>query len=380
MSISSAESELRSARKALEDARKKQAAEERKVADAERAAASKKQSAARTSSASSARGYLRDAQRKRDEAVKARGKVADFAKKAATAQAKVHSAEEKLSKARAAEAKKQADQAKRDQTKREQDERRQRQDAERVARRTAREQQRAEEMRRRADAARDRQLSEVSGAVEEAQSVLRERPWENPPERIKVLLLTGEPDGADPLKLAHEIREIQEQVRKSEHRDAITFEYRPAARVKDMLQHLNEVEPDVIHFSGHGARRGIALHDDDDTLRLMTNEELDLVLGVAPKPVKLVVFNSCNSAKQAHVAVRHAAAAIGMEEPIEDDVARLFAGQLYNALCFGRPLDLAVDQAKVSVQIQLNRTSGDPTLLVADGVDAAELVIVAPPA
>lgn len=379
MSVSTVESELRSARKALEDARKKQAAEEKKAADADKAAASKEQSAARTSSASLAKSYLRDAQRKRDEAAKARAKAADHSKKAATAQGKVHTAEEKLAKAQAAEAKKRDDQAKRDRTKREQAERRQREQAERVSRQAAREQQRMEEARRRAEAERDWRLAEVGNSVEEAHAVLRDRPWEDAPEKITVLFLTGEPEGTARLKLGHEVREIQEQVRKSKHRDAIDFQYRPATRYTDMMQHLNDIEPDVIHFSGHGANSGIALHSENDQVRLMTNDELGRVLGVAPKPLKLVVFNSCNSEEQARVAAGYAAAAIGMQQSIEDEVARVFAGQLYNSLGFGRSLSLAMRQAELFLEMRLNRTSGEPTLVLGDGVDADELIIVAPP-
>lgn len=167
-------------------------------------------------------------------------------------------------------------------------------------------------------------------------------------------------------------------MRSSDLRDSITFEYRHAARFGDLIQHLNETEPDVIHFSGHGSRGGLALHADDDTTRELTNEQLDQVLGVALKLLKLVVFNSCDSAEQPQVAARHATAAIGMSEPIGDEVARVFAGQLYNSLGFGRSLGLALRQALLYVEMQLDYISGQPTLVLAEGVDADELIIVDP--
>jgi hypothetical protein len=375
MSVWSAEQDLKRAPSTLEDARKKQAAEEKKAADAEKAAARKEQSASRTSSGSSSRSHLRDAQRKREDASKARSRAANYSSKVATAQAAVHKAQEKLAKAQADERKK-----------RETEERRQREKAERVAKQAERERERMERARRNADAARNWRLDDIGAAltglganVADTRALIASRPWENAPERIKVLFLTGEPDGVDRLRLDREIREIQEQVRKSGHRDAIVFEYRLGARLPDMIQHLNEVEPDVIHFSGHGADSGIALHDVDDQLRLMTNEELDRLLGVAPRPLTLVVFNSCNSAEQANVAARHAAASIGMQQSIEDGVARVFAGQLYNGLGFGRSLSLALRQAELYVEMKLNRTSGEPTLVLGDGVDADELIVVAPP-
>jgi hypothetical protein len=75
------------------------------------------------------------------------------------------------------------------------------------------------------------------------------------------------------------------------------LEYRPAARVTDLLQHLNDVEPDIAHFSGHGADAGLAFQDANDKLPLLTNEELERLLDACPSGLKLAVFNSCDSAE-----------------------------------------------------------------------------------
>lgn len=378
MSVTTAESELKTARRALEDARRRQAAEEKKAAVADKAAASKEQSASRTSSASMAASYLRSAQGKREEARKARAKAAELSAKAATAQANVHKAHVKLDKARAAEDKKVADKAAKERQKREAEDKRRRQEAERASRQAAHERAAAEAALRAADQHHENQVAALEVQLAETRATLDSRPWENVPEKITVLFTTADPDGAQPLHIDREIREIQEQVRSSKHRDSITFEYRHAVRVTDLLQHLNEVSPDVVHFSGHGANAGIALHDAHDQPRLLSNTELAKVLAAAPKRLKLAVFNSCNSAEQARVAVEHVNAAIGTEQTIEDETARVFAGQLYNSLGFGRSLGLAFTQARLQVELTFGAISGDPTLVTADGLNADELVIVAP--
>jgi len=127
----------------------------------------------------------------------------------------------------------------------------------------------------------------------------------------------------------------------------------------------------VAHFSGHGADAGIALHDANDKVRLLSNQELGKVLAAAPKRLKLAVFNSCNSAEQARVAVEHVDAAVGMQQTIGDSTARVLAGQLYNSLGFGRSLGLACTQALLQVELTFNTVSGDPTLVVAEGPLAA---------
>ncbi len=193
-----------------------------------------------------------------------------------------------------------------------------------------------------------------------------------------MLFISAEPEGLDRLRIDKEVREIQERVRASELRDSIHFEYRPAARITDLIQHLNEVRPDVVHFSGHGADDGPAFRDENDNIELLTNDQLASLLDVAASTLKLAVFNSCDSAQQAHVATTRLAAAIGMNRTIKDEAARVFAGQLYNSLGFGHSLALAFDQAKLQVEFTLGALSGEPELFLADGIDAEDLIIVTP--
>jgi hypothetical protein len=348
-----ATSTLARERKSLEAARKKQAEQEKKAASAEGDVAKLLDRASRTASASSRQGYLRQADQKTKAANKARQEAAKNSAAVATAQGKVHKAEEKLAKEQATEAK-------------------------RAAEKTERERKKLESTRDRQIGGMGSTLENVRRGVNDAAALLESRPWENVGKKVTILFITAEPDGTTQLRIDREIRQIQEQVRSSELRDSIQFQYRPATRVSDLIQHLNEVEPDVIHFSGHGAESGIALHGKNDELVQLDNETLDQVLAVAPKPLRLVIFNSCDSESQASVAVRHAMAAIGMSEPIEDEAARLFAGQLYNALGFGRPLGLAVAQAKLIVEMNLDEPSGQPLMLTAEGVDPETLLIVDP--
>jgi hypothetical protein len=272
----------------------------------------------------------------------------------------------KLAKARAAEDKRHRDREKQEGAKRE-----------RAARRAADQQAGIEYERMRADMGRDDELRHLQASLAQAQATLASRPWEELPQKVTVLFITAEAEGVPHLRVDKEIREIQEKVRASELRESIAFEYRPAARVTDLIGHLNEVKPDIIHFSGHGADAGLAFQDENDELQLLTNEQLDRILEVCPCPLGLAVFNSCDSAEQARLASQRLPAAVGMTESIEDEAARVFAGQLYNSLGFGQSLGLAFKQAKLQVELTLGKLSGDPELFVADDVDADQLFLVA---
>ena len=92
-----------------------------------------------------------------------------------------------------------------------------------------------------------------------------------------------------------------------------------------------------MHFSGHGDQAGLVFEDADGETRLLDNEELAQLLSLSSKRIRLAVFNSCDSAEQASRACWHLDAAIGMDEPVDDDAAQVFAGQFYSSLAFGLP-------------------------------------------
>lgn len=95
------------------------------------------------------------------------------------------------------------------------------------------------------------------------------------PGKITVLFFATNPKGTSQLRLDEEARSIQEMIRKSEHRDSISFETRWAVRPLDILQAINEVDPDVVHFSGHGASDGdLVLESTDGAAKHVTKEAI----------------------------------------------------------------------------------------------------------
>jgi hypothetical protein len=175
-----------------------------------------------------------------------------------------------------------------------------------------------------------------------------------------------------------EIREIDQKVRASEYRDQIRFEHLHATQIRDIMDGLNRHDPDVVHFSGHGDRRSLLFEVPDGRPHDLRDEHLGLLLQVARKPIRLVVLNACESAEQAALATDYVGAAIGMAEPIDDDTAKVFAGQFYASLAEGNSLANTFDQARVQARVVNDDEEAQPRLFVRDGVDADEIVLVAP--
>jgi hypothetical protein len=244
-----------------------------------------------------------------------------------------------------------------------------------------------EEGRRREQEKRAAQIAEAERAAREAQQddrigELEERLLESerqkaPPE-ITVLFLASSPQNEIPLRLDKETREIQKRMRESEHRDSIFVEWRLARQLGDLIQDLNEVRPNILHFSGHGNDAELAFEDDAGCSSPLSNEQIKHLLGAAPEPIRLILFNSCNSLSQAQVSAEHVDIAIGMETAIGDDEARTFAGQFYNALGFGASVAKAFDQARLQIEFEHGDGRHIPRLIAADGVDPATVVLVNP--
>ena len=77
------------------------------------------------------------------------------------------------------------------------------------------------------------------------------------------------------LDLDKEAREIRESITKSLKRDSIDFQTRWATRVSDIFQAINETNPTIVHFSGHGTEEGeLVFQDNFDNPKSVSNESI----------------------------------------------------------------------------------------------------------
>jgi CHAT domain len=354
VSLASLQSRIKQLQRELDRHRRRQSDEEARAARLDKDGAQYEEQARRSSLASTAKSKLHFAGRKRDDAIKARAAAAKASKAYAETQQKLHRAQADLGKALAREEKQARERSERD--------------------RRAAERRQATEAR-----ARDLELAQLASEAANVRAQLDAKPWLAAPEAITVLFIAAAPEDEPPLRLDQEVREIQQRVRASEHRDAVRFEVRLATRTTDLLQALNEVRPHVVHFSGHGTQDSLVFEDEDGYARPLTNSDLAQLLHISSDRIRLAIFNSCDSARQAALACDHIDSAIGMDEPVEDDSAKIFAGQFYNALGFGKSLREAFAQAQLQVKLATGSESGAPQLHTAPGVDPDRTYLVKPP-
>ena len=77
-----------------------------------------------------------------------------------------------------------------------------------------------------------------------------------------ILILAANPKETDRLRLAEEVREIEEGLKQAQQRDRFVLKQRWATRSRDVQQAMLDVMPQIVHFSGHGVGdRGLVFED-----------------------------------------------------------------------------------------------------------------------
>src|SRR4051794_8644901 len=86
--------------------------------------------------------------------------------------------------------------------------------------------------------------------------------------RIRILFLAANPDATTPVHAGREVRRIRERLAVAARRGALEIIERWAVRPGDLQQAMMEVEPHIVHFSGHGnSEYNLILEGDDGSPR-----------------------------------------------------------------------------------------------------------------
>lgn len=199
------------------------------------------------------------------------------------------------------------------------------------------------------------------------------------PKEIRVLFLASNPQDQTALRLDEEVRDIKQKLRASEYRDSVELISEWAVRPGDILQALNEHKPTIVHFSGHGSdAEELVLQSDAGTTKLVSKEAIVATMSTMVDDIALVLFNACFSAGQAEAVTEHVDFAIGMNEAISDDAARIFAAQFYSAVGFGRSIKQAFEQGVSALILEGIPEASTPSLFSKEGANPEDVVLVRP--
>jgi hypothetical protein len=122
----------------------------------------------------------------------------------------------------------------------------------------------------------------------------------------------------------------------------------------------------------------VIFQNSDGNAKAVSKEAISAMIAATGGQIRLIVFNTCYSRSQAEAVTRHVDVAVGMNAPISDEAARLFASQLYSAIGFGASVEVAFDQAVARLMVEGIPEEKTPELFAADNVDLDEVVLVRP--
>jgi hypothetical protein len=197
--------------------------------------------------------------------------------------------------------------------------------------------------------------------------------------KAPILFFAANPQGTPPLALDEEARDIDAKIRASEHRDILELVTKWAVRPDDLLQFLNQYQPAIVHFSGHGSSAAqIILLDNNRQPKPVSKQALAALFKVLRGQIRVVVLNACFSQPQAEAIAQEIDCVVGMGRAIGDQAAITFAASFYRALGFGASVQNAFDQAKVALMLEGIPEEGTPQLVTKPGVNPDEVIVVNP--
>ncbi|NJN12724.1 MAG: CHAT domain-containing protein [Richelia sp. RM2_1_2] len=186
--------------------------------------------------------------------------------------------------------------------------------------------------------------SNTSDIREIVRSILKEEfpnvtPSENPRNfsRKTILVLASSPTNDARLRLDKELREIDEGLRRSQHREKFTLQPKFAVRPDDLRRALLDFNPQIVHFCGHGSgESGLILESDAGLAQFVPTQALaNLFKRFATRGLECVVLNACYSEVQANAIAEHIDYVVGMNSTIGDNAAIQFAIGFYDELGAG---------------------------------------------
>lgn len=213
----------------------------------------------------------------------------------------------------------------------------------------------------------------------------------------RILFLAANPRELSHLALDEECAAIERELRMTMNRDDFEFRSKWTVSVDEMARHLMELQPTIVHFSGHGARQapaqtsspgvhrdvdcpstdlgGICLQGEAGEMQLVDGRALAMMIRSSATSARIVVLNACYSEAQAEELRSAVDCVIGMPGAIRDTAARSFAVGFYRALGNRRSVGNALAHGVAILAAKQLLDEHLPRCRTRDGVDADEVVL-----
>lgn len=168
----------------------------------------------------------------------------------------------------------------------------------------------------------------------------------------RILILAANPKNSSRLRLDAELREIEDGLVRAKRRDQFELVQKWAVRPRDLQRAILEVNPYIVHFSGHGVgENGLVLENDVGEVKLISAAALEDLFELFSAEIECLLLNACYSEVQAEAISQHIPYVIGMNKAIGDNAALAFSVGFYDALGAGKSIEFAYKFACNAIHI-----------------------------
>ncbi|MCB0046913.1 MAG: CHAT domain-containing protein [Caldilineaceae bacterium] len=196
-----------------------------------------------------------------------------------------------------------------------------------------------------------REIAAIEAQLPHSEQVHNQKPGAG--EVITILFLAADPTDASRLRLGEELREIQEKLQIAKLRDHFRLEQRMSVRPADLSQALLDIQPQIVHFSGHGSATGaLCLENEIGGVHPIEPDALATLFEQFAGQISCVLLNACYSEIQSRAICRSIDYVIGMNQAIGDKAAIAFAIGFYQALGGGRTIEDAYQLGCIQLRLQ----------------------------
>jgi WD40 repeat protein len=172
-------------------------------------------------------------------------------------------------------------------------------------------------------------------------------------DRRTVLFLAANPKHTDALRLGEEVKKVEQGLERAKLRDRFRLVQKSAVTDDDLRRALLDHEPQIVHFSGHGAgASGLVFEDDSGEAHEISGDALAELFELFAEHVQCVVLNACYSESQARAIAQYIDYVIGMRQAVGDEAAIKFSIGFYDALGAGRPYDTAFNFGRSAIALK----------------------------
>lgn len=166
-----------------------------------------------------------------------------------------------------------------------------------------------------------------------------------------ILILAANPKDQKRLDLEQEVKKIKEGLAQNIKNKFILHEIW-AASILDMRRAFLNLNPNIVHFCGHGSdEEGLLFEDNNRQTKLISTDALAEFFALFSDKVECVVLNACYAEIQAKAIAKHISYVIGMSKAIGDTAAIEFAVAFYDALGAGKSIEFAHEIGRNAISL-----------------------------